>query len=104
MSGPEIQVHIVEVVVLHRVLEIGIVDLVNATAYDGSEVLTSNKRSPTVVSVWRFHNLGFFSDRIEQVLSSPCSDQQSGRVVFVSDNTQESIIEAEPHGTIVSKT
>jgi hypothetical protein len=74
MSSPEIQAHFVKVVVLHRTFEIGVVDLVDATAYDGFEILSPDERSPPVVSVWRFQNLGFVSHRIAQVLFSPCPD------------------------------
>ena len=31
MTGSEIQIHVVEIVVLHRVLEIGVVDLLDPT-------------------------------------------------------------------------
>jgi hypothetical protein len=102
MSAPEIEVHLVEIVALDRVFEIGVADLLNAAAYNGLELLQPHGRSPAVVSVRRFDNLDIPSDHVNQILLSPCPDQQSGRVVFVSDDTQKSVIEAEPHSTIVS--
>ncbi|MGA9623997.1 MAG: hypothetical protein WBL65_27485 [Bryobacteraceae bacterium] len=91
-----------EIVALDRVFEIGVVNLLNAAAYNGLELLQPNECSPAVVSVRRFDNLDIPSDHVNQILLSPCPDQQSGRVAFVSDDTQKSVIEAEPHSTIVS--
>src|ERR1039458_2150146 len=34
---------------------------------------------------------------IQQGLFSPCSDHQSGRVVFVAHYAEKSVVEAEPH-------
>jgi hypothetical protein len=64
MDLRELRVHLVEVLVLHRPLEVRVVDGVYLTGHDSLEDFPVNEDPPAIVPVYRFENVSILPEGV----------------------------------------
>jgi len=97
MDIPKLFVHLVEVAIFHWVLEARVFDSVEMAIHERLEIRATYEDPPPIVGARRLNQLGVLAEYIDQMLFPPSPNQQSGRVVLVNYDVQETVAQANPH-------
>ncbi len=96
MAHPEVQVHVVQGGIFHGILKVGVRNAVDPSIRDILESATAYESTPTVIGVWCLHNVALRSKSVYEVLSSSCPDHERCRIMFISDHTHKTVVQANP--------
>jgi hypothetical protein len=97
MDIPKLFVHLAEIAIFHCVLEARVFDSVETAIHERLEIRTTYEDPPPIVGARRLNHLGVLAEYVDQMLFPPSPNQQSGRIVLVNYEAQETVAHANPH-------